>query len=143
MATANYFNGHGSYGTTAGRTGLLFDYMRKQGDGSRENLNFKLNDVNVKVVQGAGDSHTCDIPRELLRRGLERHLLGAASGRVHSANPRSNPFRNDFFYADRYGASATHAFAVNGNAVLMTNRVLEHVQAPLVATIEQLRAETE
>ena len=49
---------NGADGATIARTGFLVDYMRKQGDGSRENLNFKLNDVNGKVVQGVGASQT-------------------------------------------------------------------------------------
>ncbi|HEY5618855.1 MAG TPA: TonB-dependent receptor [Vicinamibacterales bacterium] len=115
-----YFNGHGSYGATLGRTGFLFDYMRKQGDGSRENLNFKLNDVNGKVVQGVGASQT------LTLRG---NYYGEDSNVTYSGlrqaeyldNPRANPFRNDFFYADRYGTSATHAFAMSGDVAMTTN----------------------
>ena len=33
----------------------------------------------------------------------------------------ANPFRNDFFYADRYGASATHAVATGGDVAMTTN----------------------
>jgi Fe(3+) dicitrate transport protein len=116
----DYFNGHGSYGTTAGRTGLLFDYMRKQGDGSRENLNFTLNDVNVKVVQGAGDTHTVTLRGNYYGEDSNVTYSGLRLDE-YAADPRGNPFRNDFFYADRYGTSATHAFAMNGNAVLTTN----------------------
>jgi Fe(3+) dicitrate transport protein len=116
----DYFNGHGSYGATVGRTGFLIDYMRKQGDGSRDNLNFKLNDVNGKVVQtvGAGQALT-----------LRANYYGEDSNVTYSGlrqdeylvNPRANPFRNDFFYADRYGASATHAFAMSGDLAMTTN----------------------
>ena len=49
----DYFNGHANYGNTIGRTGFLFDYMRKQGDGSRENLHSQLNDVNGKLTRSA------------------------------------------------------------------------------------------
>ena len=49
-----YFNGHAGYGNTLGRTGFLFDYMRKQADGARENISATLNDVNAKVVQTVG-----------------------------------------------------------------------------------------
>jgi Fe(3+) dicitrate transport protein len=115
-----YFNGHGSYGATLGRTGFLVDYMRKQGDGSRDNLNFKLNDLNGKVVQGVGVSQT------LTARG---NYYGEDSNITYSglrqdeydANPRANPFSNDFFYADRYGASATHTAAISGNTAIATN----------------------
>jgi Fe(3+) dicitrate transport protein len=116
----NYFNGHGSYGTTVRRTGLLFDYMRKQGDGARDNLNFKLNDVNVKVVQGAGQSQTWTFRGNYYGEDSNVTYSGLRQDE-YAADPRGNPFRNDFFYADRYGTSATHAFAVNGNAVMTTN----------------------
>src|SRR5262245_32459557 len=116
----DYFNGHGSYGATVGRTGFLIDYMRKQGDGSRENLDFKLNDVNGKVVQTVG-------PGQMLT--LRANYYGEDSNGTYSgllqdeylANPRANPFRNDFFYADRYGASATHALAVSGDVAITTH----------------------
>jgi Fe(3+) dicitrate transport protein len=116
----DYFNGHGTYGTTVGRTGLLFDYMRKQGDGSRDNLNFRLNDVTLKLVQGIGDNQT------LTFRG---NFYGEDSNVTYSglrqdeylAQPRGNVFSNDFFYADRIGTSATHAIALSGNAALTTN----------------------
>jgi Fe(3+) dicitrate transport protein len=115
----DYFNGHGSYGATVGRTGFLVDVMRKQGDGSRENLNFRLNDVNAKVVHGTGN-------QTWTFRG---NYYGEDSNVTYSglrldeylANPRANPFRNDFFTADRYGASATHAAALNGNVAVTTN----------------------
>ncbi|HKZ01998.1 MAG TPA: TonB-dependent receptor, partial [Pyrinomonadaceae bacterium] len=39
----------------------------------------------------------------------------------YRANPRQNPFRNDFFYGDRFGGSLTHAYVVNPDVVLTTN----------------------
>ena len=115
-----YFNGHGSYGSTLGRTGFLADYMRKQGDGSRENLNFSLNDVNLKVVQGVGSSQTLTFRGNYYSEDSNVTYSGLRQDE-YLANPRANPFRNDFFYADRYGASATHAAAVSGNLALTTN----------------------
>jgi len=116
----DYFNGHGSYGVTLGRTGLLADYMRKQGDGARENLHHRLNDVNAKIVQGIGTAQT------LTFRGsyYSEDSNVTYSGLRHDeflANPRANPFRNDFFYVDRYGASTTHTIAVSGNVAMTTN----------------------
>ena len=116
----DYFNGHGSYGATVGRTGFLVDYMRKQGDGSRENLNFKLNDVNGKVVQGVGASQTLTFRGNYYSEDSNVTYSGLRQDE-YLANPRANPFRNDFFYADRYGASATHAFAVSGDVAMTTN----------------------
>lgn len=116
----DYFNGHGSYGATWGRTGFLLDYMRKQGDGSRENLNHKLNDLNGKVVQGVGTSQTLTFRGNYYSEDSNVTYSGLRQDE-YLANPRSNPFRNDFFYADRYGASATHAIAMGGNAAMTTN----------------------
>ena len=116
----DYFNGHGSYGATVGRTGLLIDYMRKQGDGARENLNFNLNDVNGKVVQGFGTAQTFTFRGNYYSEDSNVTYSGLRQDE-YLANPRANPFRNDFFYADRYGASATHAVAMGGNAAMTTN----------------------
>jgi len=115
-----YFNGHGSYGATLGRTGFLVDYMRKQGDGSRENLSFKLNDVNGKVVQGIGASQTLTFRGNYYSEDSNVTYSGLRQDE-YLADPRANPFRNDFFYADRYGASSTHAVALSGNAAVTTN----------------------
>ena len=116
----DYFNGHGSYGATLGRTGFLIDYMRKQGDGARENLNHKLNDVNGKVVQGVSASQTLTFRGNYYSEDSNVTYSGLRENE-YLANPRANPFRNDFFYVDRYGASTTHAFAMSGNAAMTTN----------------------
>ena len=115
----DYFNGHGSYGNTIGRTGFLVDYMRKQGDGARENINSKLNDVNAKIVRTVGSQawtfrgNYYSEDSNITYSGLRQDEYDAA--------PRGNPFKNDFFFIDRYGTSATHAYAVNGNVALTTN----------------------
>jgi Fe(3+) dicitrate transport protein len=116
----DYFNGHGSYGATVGRTGFLIDYMRKQGDGSRENLNFELNDVNGKVVQTVGTGQVLTLRANYYGEDSNVTYSGLRQDE-YLANPRANPFRNDFFYADRYGASATHAIAVSGDLAITTN----------------------
>ena len=116
----DYLNGHGSYGTTVGRTGFLVDYLRKQGDGARENLNHKLNDVNGKVVQGVGANQTLTFRGNYYGEDSNVTYSGLRQDE-YAVNPRANPFRNDFFYADRYGASATHALAISGNAAMTTN----------------------
>lgn len=115
-----YVNGHGSYGTTRGRTGLIAGYMRKQGDGSRQNLHHELNDVNAKVVQGAGSSQSWTVRATYYSEDSNVTYSGLREDE-YLANPRGNPFKNDFFYADRYGTSATHAAAVTGSAALTTS----------------------
>lgn len=116
----NYFNGHGSYGATVGRTGFLLDYMRKQSDGSRENIDSKLNDVNGKLVTTAGRRQTLTLRGNYYSEDSNITYSGLRTDE-YLADPRGNPFHNDFFYIDRYGTSATHALAASGSTVVTTN----------------------
>ena len=116
----DYLNGHLTYGGTFNGTGLIFDYTRKQGEGARDNVRSGLNDFNAKSITPLG-------ARQALT--LKFNYYGEDSNITYSglredeyrANPRQNPFRNDYFYGDRFGASATHAFVFNDKATLTTN----------------------
>ncbi len=115
-----YLNGHANYGNTVGRTGFLFDYMRKQGDGARENLSSELNDVNLKLTQNVGAKQTWTLRSNYYSEDSNITYSGLRQAE-YDANPRANPFKNDFFFVDRYGTSATHAYTLNGNMALTTN----------------------
>jgi Fe(3+) dicitrate transport protein len=115
-----YFNGRGSYGGTVGRTGFVVDYLRKQGEGAREHLSSTLNDVNGKVVQQVGSRQTWTLRGNYYSEDSNVSYSGLRQDE-YEANPRANPFSNDYFYAHRYGASATHGLAVSGNLGLTTN----------------------
>jgi Fe(3+) dicitrate transport protein len=114
----NYFNGYTSVGATLGRTGLLFDFLRKKGQGARENMRFGLNDVLLKTV-----TKLTEDGRQTL--GFKFNYYGEDSNVTYSgltlaefnANPRANPFRNDFFDGDRFGGSAIYTNAINSRAV--------------------------
>lgn len=116
----DYLNGHLNYGFTVGNTGLLFDYTRKQGEGSRRDQRSGLNDFNFKSVTTFG-----------LRQALtiKANYYGERSNVTYSglrlaeyiADPRQSIFRNDHFSGNRYGASATHALVINNNLVMTTN----------------------
>jgi len=118
--TRNYFNGQLTYGGTVGNTGLLFGFTRKQGEGSRENIRSGLNDLNFKSV-------TTLTPRQAVT--FKFNYYGEDSNVGYSglredefrANPRQNPFRNDFFYGDRVAASLTHAYVFSPDVALTTN----------------------
>lgn len=115
-----YFNGHASYGNTLGRTGFLLDYMRKQGDGARENTNSKLNDVNGKIVRAVGANQTWTFRGNYYSEDSNVAYSGLREDEYRT-NPRANPFQNDFFYIDRSGTSATHAYTLTGDVALTTN----------------------
>jgi len=115
-----YFNGHANYGNTVAKTGFLFDYMRKQGDGARENLHSDLNDVNLKLTRSASANQTWTLRSNYYSEDSNITYSGLQQAE-YEANPRANPFKNDFFYVDRYGTSATHGYTLNGNIALTTN----------------------
>ncbi len=121
----NYFNGYGSIGASfgkgAGETGVLFDFLRKQGQGARENMRFGVNDVLVKTFTKLNEHGTQTL-------GFKFNYYGEDSNVPYSgltlaefiANPRANPFRNDFFYGDRLGGSALYTNVLNSKVVLTT-----------------------
>jgi Fe(3+) dicitrate transport protein len=118
--TRDYFNGEINFGGTWRGVGLLFNYLRKQGEGARENVRSGINDFNFKLVTRLGSHQALT---------LRTSYFGEASNVTYSglteaeylANPRGNVFRNDFFDGDRFGASATHAVVFNNDLLLSTN----------------------
>jgi Fe(3+) dicitrate transport protein len=118
--TRDYLNAQASYGTTAGRTGVLVDVMRKQADGARDHTRSELNDVNAKIVRPVGARQTWTLRGNYYSEDSTLTYSGLREDEFR-ANPRSNPFKNDLFTADRYGTSATHVFAINRHAALTTN----------------------
>lgn len=118
-----FFNGRLSYGGTWGGgspTGIQLDYLRKQGDGARENVHSELDDVVLKLTREIG-------PRQALT--LRANYYGENSRVTYSGlteaewaeDPRQNPFENDQFDGRRWGGSATHAFRLSEDVLLTTN----------------------
>jgi Fe(3+) dicitrate transport protein len=118
--TRDYFNGHLNYGGTWGRTGLLFDYMRKQGEGARDNVRSGLNDFNFKSLTALGSRQALTVRANYYGEDSNITYSGLREDE-YAVNPRQNPFRNDFFYGARYGASATHAYTFENDVILTTN----------------------
>lgn len=116
----DYFNGQLSYGGTWNGTGFLFDYMRKQARGSRENTRSGLNDVSFKLLTAIGSRQALTLKANYYSEDSNVTYSGLREDE-YRANPRQNPFRNDFFYGDRYGASASHALIFNNKLALTTN----------------------
>jgi len=116
----DYLNGHAVYGGTWRGTGLLFDYTRKQGEGARANTRFGLNDFNFKALRALGDKQALTLKFNYYGEDSNVTYSGLTEAEYRD-HPRQNPFRNDYFYGDRYGASATHAYVFNSDAVLSTN----------------------
>ena len=115
-----YFNGGFTGSGTIRRTGILAHYTRKQGDGSRENTNSKLNDITAKIVQTIDDHNAFTFKFSYYGEDSNLTYSGLTTAE-YVANPRANPFRNDFFYGDRVGFSAAYTTVFSPNASLTTN----------------------
>jgi Fe(3+) dicitrate transport protein len=115
----DYFNGHATLGGTYGNTGLLFDVTRKQGEGARDQHRSGLSDLNFKSVTAFGARQALTTKFNFYRERSQVSYSGLTEAE-YAADPRSNPFFNDHFYGDRFGASAAHAVVFNSNATLTT-----------------------
>ncbi len=115
-----YLNFHGDYGWTWRKTGFLFDYLRKQGDGARDNVHSGINDANFKVITSFGARHALTLRGNYYNEKSNVTYSGLREDEFR-ADPRQNPFANDFFYGDRYGFSATHAYVINSSLLMTTN----------------------
>lgn len=116
----DYLNGHARWGTTVGRTGLLVDAMRKQGEGARENTRFGLTDLTGKVLQTIGGGQTLSVKANYYGEDSDLTYSGLREAEFF-ANPRGNPFRNDVVDFRRFGGAVAHTLVASSNVVLATN----------------------
>ncbi len=116
----DYLNLHANYGWTWKKTGVLLDFLRKQGDGARENVHSGINDANFKVITSLGTQHALTLRGNYYNEKSNVTYSGLREDEF-AANPRENPFENDFFFGDRYGVSLTHSFVIRHNLLLTTN----------------------
>jgi len=116
----SFFNGSFTGSGTIGSTGIFAHYTRKQGDGSRENINSKLNDVATKIVHSLNERNALTFKFSYYGEDSNVTYSGLTTAE-YAANPRANPFKNDFFYGDRYGLSLSHSAVFSSKASLTTN----------------------
>lgn len=112
-----YLNAHGFIG---GRN-MLFDYVRKQGDGARDNVHSDLNDVNYKAVLGLSGTQALTARANYYSEDSQNTYTGLTDAEFANFGARYNPFKNDEFEADREGVSFTHELALGGDDALTTN----------------------
>jgi Fe(3+) dicitrate transport protein len=114
-----YFNGHLRAGGTYFGTGMLFDYLRKQGDGSRENLHHALDDFNVKTLTTLNARNLLGVRFSRYAEDSQVTYSGLRQSEFE-ANPRANPFGNDSFRIQRYGTSLRHSWSPSASWVVTT-----------------------
>jgi Fe(3+) dicitrate transport protein len=113
----DYFNGH----VQVGGHGALLDLIRKQGDGARDNIALEQTDVNAKYVADLGDAGALTLRANWLEEDSQVTYSGITDAELASFGRDYNPFENDHFDTEHYGASATHEFALAESVVLTTS----------------------
>ncbi|MCS6927158.1 MAG: TonB-dependent receptor plug domain-containing protein, partial [Candidatus Binatia bacterium] len=104
-----------------GGRGVLLDYTHKQGDGARENLATDLDDINVKWVFALSDTQAITLRANMFTENSTVTYSGLTQAEFDKLGPRYNPFKNDRFDIERYGASVTHEFEFARAMRLLTN----------------------
>ena len=121
LGNRRHLAGLASAGGTWGGTGLLAEFMRKQGDGSRDNVNAKVNDANLKVVSTLSVRQTLTLKANYYAERSKLTYSGLTLDEWLAA-PRQNPFVNDAFDGWRLGGSVKHSLIL-GNTALLTTHV--------------------
>jgi Fe(3+) dicitrate transport protein len=121
----NYFEGGATVGGTIRNIGLLLSYLRRQGDGARENIRPGLDDLTLKATAPLGPRHALTFRSSYYHENSNITYSGLRLSE-YLADPRQNPFRNDFFYGNRAGVSLTHSYLLGADTSLVTNLYGSH-----------------
>ncbi len=113
----DYLNAHVRYG----QNNVLLDYTRKQGDGARDNIDSELNDLNLKSVLDLDGGHALTLRANYYTEDSNITYSGLTDAEYRNFGARYNPFKNDFFDAERFGASVTHEVVFSEDVKLTTN----------------------
>lgn len=115
-----FFNGGAGFGGTFGKFGTILNFNHKQGGGTRENTNFKLSDFSSKTTYSLNNRNFLTGKFTFFREDSNLTYTGASEAEF-AADPRANPFKNDFFNGRRYGFSLQHAAVLTSKVNLTTN----------------------
>lgn len=118
----DYFNGR----LSLGGKGMLFDYLRKQGDGARDNEDTTIDDVSLKGVFEFLGNQALTLKASYYGEDSSVGYSGLTDAELRNFGYRYNPFDNDNFNIDRTGASASHEIAFSSDLVLTTNVYFTH-----------------
>ncbi|HWQ40161.1 MAG TPA: TonB-dependent receptor [Burkholderiales bacterium] len=100
---------------------MLLDLTHKQTDGARDNTHSTINDLYYKAVLPMGDGQALTLRANAYSEDSNLTYSGITQAELQNFGIRYNPFKNDEFKTNRFGASATHRIDLSENATLMTN----------------------
>lgn len=118
--TREQLAGHLRYGGSWGDKGLHLDLQRKQGSGSRRNTHSVLHDASLKTFMLLGERQGLTL-RFSHYDEVSQNTYSGLTQAEWDADPRQNPFANDWMYASRQGASVTHDLELSRAVTLTTN----------------------
>jgi Fe(3+) dicitrate transport protein len=121
-----YLNGHFNYGGWYGSTGGVFDYLHKQGDGARDNTELEIDDVNLKGVHQFSPTAAIIARLNYFREDSTVTYSGLTEAEMRNFGLRYNPFKNDEFSTERYGASLTHEWDLTADVTATTSVYWSH-----------------
>ena len=104
-----------------GGKGLNLDYGQKQGEGARENMSHKLDDLNIKYSTELSERQAITLRTNLYKEDSVQTYSGLTQAEFNNLGPRYNPFKNDRFEAQRTGLSITHDLLINDQTTLITS----------------------
>jgi Fe(3+) dicitrate transport protein len=110
----DFFNGGAGFGGSWGDTGVIANYTRKQSDGARENTHADLHDLSLKLHRTLTSRQALTVKTSYYGETSNLTYSGLTEAGVPGVATRETPFRNDFFYVDRLGASVSHAYVPGG-----------------------------
>ena len=117
LGDRNYQNMHAQ----VGGEGHLLDVIRKAGDGARDNTHLEQTDVNYKYVLDINAAHALTFRANYMNEDSQVTYSGITDNELANFGHDYNPFENDRFMMDRYGASITHLWQASDNVTFTTS----------------------
>lgn len=115
--TRGYLNAH----VMATGNGAIVDLYRKESDGARDNMHSRLDDLNFKWAGQLNDDHKLVLRATYFKEHSQLTYSGLTQAEYVNLGPRYNPFKNDFFDANRTGLSATHEIRLSADTKVLTS----------------------
>jgi Fe(3+) dicitrate transport protein len=113
----DYLNGH----VRLGGKGALLDYVRKQGDGARHNLEHEIDDLNLKLLFDLTDTQSVILRANHFVEDSLVTYTGLTDAELDNFGDDYNPFDNDEFDSRRTGLSASHRIDLAERGELITS----------------------
>jgi Fe(3+) dicitrate transport protein len=102
-----------------GGRGLIYVNYRES-DGARENHALKFLDLYLKQQWDIGEAQSLSVRLSRFAEDSQVSYSGLTEAE-YAANPRGNPFPNDRFNTERFGASLLHGWQITDIATLKTS----------------------